>query len=56
MTPLFKVFHFEGYMRRKTVFIGFDYRAADEFVRDHGRSLSPNGCYIATIYPKRIAA
>lgn len=54
--PLFKVFHFAGYMRRKTVFIAFDYQAAADFVSEHGRSISPNGCYINTFYPERIAA
>lgn len=55
MTPLFKVFHFEGYMRRKTVFVGFDYDAAADFVHEHGRSISPNGCYIAATYPRKAA-
>jgi hypothetical protein len=54
--PLFKVYHFEGYMRRRTVFVGFDYQAASDFVSEHGWSISPNGCYIAATYPERKAA
>jgi len=53
--PLWKVFHFPEYMRRRTVAIFFDYAAAVAFVSEQGRSYSPNGCYISAFYPKRNA-
>lgn len=56
MTPLFKVYHFPEYMRRRTVFVGFDYQAAADFVSAHGREYASNGCYIAATYPERRAA
>ena len=56
MTPFWKVFHFAGYMQRKTVAIFFDEQAAGDFVSAHGREISPNGCYISAFYPKRKAA
>lgn len=54
--PFWKVYHFAGYFQRKAVAIFFDEQAASDFVSQHGREISPNGCYIAAIYPKRKAA
>ena len=56
MTPVWKVFHFPEYMRRRTVAIFFDHAAAVAFVSEHGREYASNGCYIAAFYPKRKAA
>lgn len=55
--PLFKAFRFVGYHQRQTLFVGFDYQAANDFVSAY-RAENPdtNGCYIAAIYPKRKAA
>jgi glucan phosphoethanolaminetransferase (alkaline phosphatase superfamily) len=54
--PVWSVFHFPEYMRRRTVAMFFDYPSAVAFVSDHGRDYGANGCYIAAYYPKRKTA
>lgn len=54
--PLFKVYHYEGYAQRRTVFVGFDYQAASDFCSERGWDYSTNGCYIVATYPERMAA
>lgn len=54
--PLFKVYHYEGYAQRRTVFVGFDYQAASDFCSERGWDYSRNGCYIVATYPERKAA
>jgi len=56
MSPLFKVYHFAGYMRRRTVAVFFDIHAATDFALQHGSEYSQNGCYVAAFYPNRKAA
>jgi hypothetical protein len=54
--PLFKVYHFPQYMRRRTVAVFFTLSDAEDFAMHHGREYAANGCYVAACYPNRKTA
>lgn len=56
MTPLFKVYHFPQYMRRRTVAVFWTLQDAEAFALQHGHEYAANGCYVGAFYPERNAA